>query len=69
MDPDSLLYIIWDRAGRIIAFPTREEAQACMLPASPRPGVEERRFGDLVAEHPRALVRIYYQYYYAEELA
>lgn len=69
MDPDMILYLIRDRQNKIIAFPTEDEAMACEIPDMPHAGVEERPFGWLVRHHPRALVRIYSQYYWAEELA
>jgi len=64
-----MLYLIWDRVGRVIAFPTREEAQACLIGESPHPGLEERPFSFLLENHPKALVHLCHQYYWAEELA
>ena len=69
MDPDTILYPIWDRIGQIIAFPTREEAEECLIAESPHPGIEEKPFRTLLESHPKALVRIYYQYYWARDLA
>ncbi len=69
MDPDSILYVIHDRSGRLIAFPTREEAKACIIPEGNDTSVQERSFAWLLENAPRALVRIFYQYYWAEELA
>ena len=69
MGPDTILYLIWDRLGRIIAFPTKEEAEACLIEDSKHPGLEERPFRFLLENHPKALVHIYHQYCWAEELA
>lgn len=68
MDPDTIVYLIRDREGKIIVLTTREEAEDCLIADAPAPGVEERRFGWVLEHHPRALVRIFHQYYYAEEL-
>ena len=69
MDPESILYVIHDRAGRLIAFPTRQEAEACLIPEVENRTVKEKTFAWLLENAPKALVRIYYQYYWAEELA
>lgn len=69
MDSENILYVIHDRSGRLIAFPTREEAKACVIPEADDPTIQERSFSWLLENAPRALVRIYYQYYWAEELA
>ena len=69
MDPETLLFLILDREGQIIAFPTLDEAQACTLVDATSPGVMERTYGWLLENHPKALVRIYSQYYWAKELA
>lgn len=69
MDPESILYVIHDRSGRPVAFPTREEAEACAIPEVEDSTVQERSFAWLLENAPKALVRIYYQYYWAEELA
>lgn len=68
MDPDTIVYLIRDREGKVIVLTTREEAEDFLIPEAPVPGVEERPFGWVLDHHPRALVRIFYQYYYAEEL-
>lgn len=68
VDRDIILYLIRDRAGRVVAFPTRNEAEECVVLDSPFPGIEEVRFGSLLEDHPKALVRIYHQYYWAEDL-
>ena len=69
MDPDSILYVIRDRSGRLVAFPTRQEAEACAIPEVADPTVQKKTFDWLLENAPKALVRIYYQYYWAEELA
>ena len=69
MDPETILYLIRDRIGRLIGFPTLEEARECLITDSLHPGVEERPFGWLLENHPKALIRIFHQYYWAEELA
>ncbi len=69
MDPEMTVYLIRDRTGRLIVLPTRREAEEFAIPEAPVPGIEERPFGWVLANHPRALVRIFYQYYWAEELA
>lgn len=69
MDPETIVYLIRDRQGRIIVLTTREDAQEFEIPESPVPGIEEQRFGWVIENHPKALVRVWYQYYYAEELA
>jgi hypothetical protein len=69
MDPDTVVYLIRDRGGRIIALMTREEAEDFSIAESPVPGIEERTFRWLLENHPKALVRIFYQYYWAKELA
>jgi hypothetical protein len=69
MDPESILYVIHDRSGRLVAFPTRQEAEACLIPEVENPTVKEKTFAWLLENAPKALIRIYYQYYWAEELA
>ena len=69
MDPDATVYLIRDRGGRIIVLPTREEAEEFVIAESPHPGIEERPFRFVLENDPKALVRIYSQYYWAEELA
>jgi len=69
MHPDMIVYLIRDREGKIIVLPTRDDAKEFAIPDSPVPGIEERTFGWVLENHPKALVRIFYQYYYAEELA
>ena len=69
MDPEAIVYLIRDRTGRIIVLTTREEAEECLIEESPVPGIEDRPFGWVVENHPKALVRVFYQYYWAEELA
>ena len=69
MDPNTPVYLIRDREGKIIVLTTREEAEDFLIPEAPVPGVEERTFAWVLAHHPKALIRIFYQYYYAEELA
>ena len=66
MDPETLVYLIKDRQGRTIVLTTRAEAEECEIAEAP--GIEERPFAWVVEHDPRALVRIFYQYYYAEEL-
>ena len=68
MDPDTTVFLIRDRTGRVIVLTTREDADEFVIPEAPIPGIEERPFGWVIENHPRALVRIFYQYYYAEEL-
>ncbi|MBC7237949.1 MAG: hypothetical protein H5T69_19065 [Chloroflexi bacterium] len=67
MNPETIVYLIHDRQGQIIVLPTRQEAEEFEIPEVP--GIEERPFGWVLEHHPKALVRIFYQYYYAEELA
>jgi len=69
MNPETILYLIRDRVGQIIGFPTPEEARECLITDSLHPGVEERSFGWLLDNQPKALIRIFSQYYWAEELA
>ena len=69
MDPEAIVYLIRDRQGKIIVLTTREEAEEFVIAEAPVPGIEERSFGWVLENHPRALVRVFYQYYYAEELA
>ncbi|MBM3190734.1 MAG: hypothetical protein FJZ90_18695 [Chloroflexi bacterium] len=69
MDPETIVYLIRDRTGRIIVLTSREEAEEFVIPEAPVPGIEERPFGWVLEHHPRALVRVFYQYYWAEELA
>jgi hypothetical protein len=69
MDPNTPVYLIRDREGKIIVLTTREEAEDFLIPEAPVPGVEEQPFAWVLEHHPKALVRIFYQYYYAEELA
>jgi hypothetical protein len=69
MDPNTPVYLIRDREGKVIVLTTREEAEDFQIPEAPVPGVEERSFAWVLTHHPKALVRIFYQYYYAEELA
>ena len=66
---DVALFTIRDRTGRRIAFPTRAEAETCVIPGATEPAVEETTLHALTREDPRALVHIYGQYYRAEELA
>ncbi len=67
MHPDTIVYLIRDRQNKIIVLTLREDAEECEI--TEVPGIEERPFGWVLEHHPRALVRIWYQYYYAEELA
>ena len=69
MDPDTAVFLIRDRTGRVVVLTTREDAEEFVIPDAPIPGIEERPFGWVIANHPKALVRIFYQYYYADELA
>ena len=69
MHPETIVYLIRDRTGRIIVLPTRQEAEEFMIPDGPEPGIEQRPFGWVLENHPKALVRLFYQYYWAEELA
>ena len=69
MDPKTNVYLIRDREGKVIVLTTREEAEDFLIPEAPVPGVEERPFSWVLEHYPKALVRIFYQYYYAEELA
>ena len=69
MDLDTIVYLIYDRTGRMIVLPTRTEAEECVIAESPHPGIEERPFRFVLENQPKALVRIYSQYYWAEELA
>ena len=69
MDPDTTVYLIRDRTGRVVVLTTREDAEEFVIPDAPIPGIEERPFGWVIENHPKALVRIFYQYYHAEELA
>ena len=41
MDPQTPVYLIRDRDGKIIVLTTREEAEDFVLPEAPVPGVEE----------------------------
>jgi len=66
---DVALFTIRDRTGRRIAFPTRAEAETCVIPGAAEPAVEETTLHALTRQDPRALVHIYGQYYRAEELA
>ena len=68
MDPEATVYLIRDRRGQVIVLTTREDAEEFLIPEAPVPGIEEVRFGWVLEHHPKALVRIFYQYYYAEEL-
>ena len=68
MDASRTLYLIRDRRGRVIAYPTREEADLNQVEGSPQPGVEVTSFHTLAKDQPRALVYIYSQYYWAEDL-
>ncbi|MGC9347340.1 MAG: hypothetical protein ACP5JG_04300 [Anaerolineae bacterium] len=69
MDPDTIVYLIRDRRNNVIVLTSREEAEDFVIPEAPVPGIEERRFSYVLENHPKALVRVFYQYYYAEELA
>ena len=69
MDPDTIVYLIRDRGGRVVVLMTRQEAEEFLIPEAPVPGIEEQTFAWVLENHPRALVRIFYQYYWAEELA
>ena len=69
MDPKTTVYLIRDRQGKVIVLTSREEAEDFLIPEAPVPGVEERPFAWVLENYPKALVRIFYQYYYAEELA
>lgn len=69
MNADTLVYLIRDRQGKVIVLTTQQEAEEFLIPEAPVPGIEARPFSWVLAHHPRALVRIFYQYYYAEELA
>lgn len=68
MDPNTPVYLIRDREGKIIVLTTREEAEDFLIPEAPVPGVVEQTFAWVLEHYPKALVRIFYQYYYAEEL-
>jgi hypothetical protein len=68
MDPDTIVYMIRDRRNKVIVLTSREEAEDCVIPDAPEPGIEERPFSYVLEHHPKALVRIFHQYYYAEEL-
>ena len=67
MDPETIVYLIRDRQGQVIVLTTWQDAKEFEIPEAP--GIEERRFGWVLENHPKALVRIWYQYYYAHELA
>ena len=69
MDPDTIVYLIRDRHNKIIVLTSREEAEDFLIPEAPGHGIEERPFSYVLEHYPKALVRIFYQYYYAEELA
>ena len=69
MHPDTIVFLIRDRGGRIVVLPTREEAEEFLIPDLPEPGIVETTFGWVLEYHPKALVRLFYQYYWAEELA
>ena len=44
MDPNTPVYLIRDREGKIIVLTTREEAEDFLIPEAPGSGVEERSF-------------------------
>lgn len=68
MHPDTIVFLIRDRTGRNIVLPTRADAEEFVIPDGPYPGIEETTFGWVLENHPKALVRLFYQYYWAEEL-
>ncbi len=69
MDPKTVVYLIRDREGKVIVLTSREDAEDFLIPEAPVPGVEERTFAWVLENHPKALVRVFYQYYHADELA
>ena len=66
------LYAFRDDQGQWIAFPTEREAlQSAYRDNAPGPRrrVEEITFGALLEDNPKNLVRLYGQYYWAQDLA
>lgn len=66
------LYAFRDDHGTWVAFATEREANSLAYrengPGSPRT-IEKITFGALLADNPKNLVRLYNQYYWAEDLA
>ena len=65
------LYAFRDDQGQWIAFPTEREALQSAYRANapgPRRRVEEITFGALLEDNPKNLVRLYGQYYWAQDL-
>lgn len=66
------LYAFRNNLGRLMAYPKEQEARMYAYrddAPGPRRQVEEMTFGALLDDNPKNLVRLYRQYFWAEDLA
>jgi hypothetical protein len=66
---DTELFVIHDAAGMVYAHLDEPHAREALLPDLPPQPIVRQSYGDLLRAHPKALIYVHEQYYWAEDLA